>query len=218
KVIGDKLRVGQILNNLVSNAVKFTKKGTVKISVRLKKKAKDWYTIEFSVKDNGIGIPKNIHSAIFEQFTQAESGTTRKYGGTGLGLSIVRGLLSSMGSEAHLTSKVGKGTEINFELLLRGTNSLPESKNDNGSETVKNLRQKTILLVEDNPVREVVANDLMNKGNGNNLVAENALEAGDASVQHMVTIDLVLIDLQMEILRGDDATRQIKAISLDIPA
>src|SRR5690606_19274274 len=217
KVIGDKLRVGQILNNLVSNAVKFTKKGTVKISVRLKKKAKDWYTIEFSVKDNGIGIPKNMHSAIFEQFTQAESGTTRKYGGTGLGLSIVRGLLSSMGSEAHLTSKVGKVTEINFELLLRGTNSLPESKNDNGSETVKNLRQKTILLVEDNPVSKMVANDLIKKWNGNILVAENGLEAVETFVQHMDKIDLVLMDLQMPIMNGFEATRQIKTISPQIP-
>ncbi|HLU88517.1 MAG TPA: PAS domain S-box protein [Cyclobacteriaceae bacterium] len=217
KVIGDKLRVGQILNNLVSNAVKFTKKGTVEISVRLKKKAKDWYTIEFSVKDNGIGIPKNMHSAIFEQFTQAESGTTRKYGGTGLGLSIVRGLLSSMGSEAHLTSKVGKGTEINFELLLRGTNSLPESKNDNGSETVKNLRQKTILLVEDNPVSKMVANDFIKKWNGNILVAENGLEAVETFVQHMDKIDLVLMDLQMPIMNGFEATRQIKTISPQIP-
>lgn len=212
KIIGDKLRIGQVLNNLVDNAIKFTKKGMINISVKNKAKQGSSYILEFSVKDNGIGIPKEMQSAIFEQFIQAESGTTRKYGGTGLGLSIVKGLLKGMKSEVKLTSQLGQGTEITFELTLQAVTEGNALVVKEPSEKIKDLEQKTILLVEDNPVSIMVASDYIKKWNGNVILAENGLVAVEKFLENKDFIALVLMDLQMPVMTGFEATEKINKI------
>jgi PAS domain S-box-containing protein len=216
KIMGDKLRIGQVLNNLVDNAIKFTKKGIIDITVKNKSKEDDLYILEFSVKDNGIGIPKEMQSAIFEQFIQAESGTTRKYGGTGLGLSIVKGLLKRMNSEVKLTSQPGHGTEITFDLPLQAVNEKNALVVKEPSEKLKDLEQKTILLVEDNPISIMVASDYIKKWNGNVILAENGMVAIEKFMENKDRIALVLMDLQMPVMNGFEATEKINKINPEI--
>lgn len=214
---GDKLRIGQILNNLIRNAVKFTKNGTIDITVKGTKMEKRWYHLSFSIKDTGIGIPKHLHSTIFDQFVQADSGTTRKYGGTGLGLPIVKGLLEAMNSEPVLESKPGRGTTVSFELRLLEAKKEQPTRNRKLTDGQKDLRHKKILLVEDNPVNMMVANNYIKKWNGETLIAENGLEAIKVFNQHKDEISLILMDLHMPVMNGFEATRRIKEIMPGIP-
>jgi len=215
--VGDKLRIGQILNNLIRNAVKFTKNGTIDIIVKGTKTKQRWYHLSFSIKDTGIGIPKHLHSIIFDQFVQADSGTTRKYGGTGLGLPIVKGLLEAMNSQPTLESKTGHGTTVSFELRLLEAKKEQPSKTLMLTEGEKNLGHKKILLVEDNPVNMMVANNYIKKWNGETLIAENGLEAVKVFNQNKGEISLILMDLHMPVMNGFEATRRIKEIMPGIP-
>ncbi len=216
KLIGDELRIGQILNNLVNNAIKFTKNGTINLSIKKIREKDGWYTLLFSIKDSGIGIPESMQSAIFEQFTQAESGTTRKYGGTGLGLSIVKGLLKRMNSDIKLASKIGQGTEVTFELTLRAAKGGKRSRVLEPSEKLNDLQNKTILLVEDNLVSMMVAGDYIKKWKGEVIMAENGLVAVEKFLENKDKIGLVLMDLQMPIMNGFQATQEIKKIKPDM--
>src|SRR5690606_13963765 len=217
QIIGDELRIGQILNNLVNNAVKFTEAGTIKITINKLGSSEKGYRIFFSIKDTGIGIPEEMQSLIFEQFIQAESGTSRKYGGTGLGLSIVKGLLKAMGSEISLTSELGKGTEISFELSLQEAKINPITNAWEDVDKVKTLENKTILLVEDNPVSMMVAVDYIKKWKGKVLKAVNGFEAVEKFWANIDNIDLILMDLQMPVLNGFEAAEQIRKIRTDVP-
>lgn len=217
KFMGDELRVGQILNNLVMNAVKFTKKGTIDITVKKVKQTGKWYTLLFSIKDNGIGIAKNMQSVIFDQFIQAETGTSRKHGGTGLGLSIVKGLLKAMNSEAKVSSELGRGTEIYFQLTLPKAGNTTEERMIGYEDVAQNLHKKTILLVEDNMVNAMVVTDYIKKWNGEVLKAENGSEAIEVFKLNRKKIKLILMDLQMPVMNGFEATAQIKKIDPNIP-
>lgn len=215
-VIGDKLRLGQVLNNLVNNAVKFTANGEIHIILRNLGKQDKKHRISFTVKDTGIGIRKKSIPVIFEQFTQAEPDTSRRFGGTGLGLSIVKGLLSAMGSEIQLESKWGHGTRFSFELAFqtarnnRDKKSLPDIK-DAG------LGDKTILLVEDNPVNMMVVSNYIKKWNGKYVQAENGKEAIEKFEANQDKIGLVLMDLHMPVMDGLEAGKMIKKIKPNMP-
>jgi two-component system sensor histidine kinase/response regulator len=217
QIVGDELRTGQILNNLVNNAVKFTEAGTIKLTIKKLESCGNTHRLFFSVKDTGIGIPEEMHSLVFEQFIQAESGTSRKYGGTGLGLSIVKGLLTAMDSQIKLTSELGKGTEISFELLLQEATTNPAVNPNRDEGHIKNLENKTILLVEDNPVSMMVAGDYINKWKGKVIKAINGYEAVENFRLNMDEIDLILMDLQMPVLNGFEAAEQIKKMRPDVP-
>lgn len=217
QIVGDELRIGQVLNNVVNNAVKFTEAGTIKLTIKKLESSGNRHRIFFSVKDTGIGIPEEMHSRVFEQFIQAESGTSRKYGGTGLGLSIVKGLLTAMDSKISLTSELGKGTEISFELLLQEGTSSPAINPNEDKGYPKNLENKTILLVEDNPVSMMVAVDYINKWKGKVIKAINGLEAVENFKLNIDKIDLILMDLQMPLLNGFEAAEQIKKMRSDVP-
>src|SRR5690606_22763321 len=205
------------LNNLVNNAVKFTEAGTIEITIKSLGNSEKGHRIFFSVKDTGIGIHEEMQPFIFEQFIQAESGTSRKYGGTGLGLSIVKGLLKAMGSEISLTSELGKGTEISFELSLQEAKINPITNAWEDADKIKNLENKTILLVEDNPVSMMVAVDYIKRWKGKVIKAVNGFEAVEKFLANSDKIDLILMDLQMPILNGFEAAEQIRKIRSDVP-
>lgn len=143
-VLGDDHRLGQVLNNLLGNALKFTEEGSVTVSVTLERRSNKVAMIHFSVKDTGIGIPESKQSYLFDAFDQADTSTTRKYGGSGLGLAICKSLVSLMGGNIALTSKEGEGSEFYFTLPFEITDAEP-------AWSKKNLGLRRVLLVEDNP-------------------------------------------------------------------
>ncbi|MCC7466232.1 MAG: tetratricopeptide repeat protein [Saprospiraceae bacterium] len=211
-LIADPVRLGQILNNLVSNAIKFTEKGAVTLAAQSSASSKKLSEagITFSVTDTGIGIPANRQQAVFEEFTQADAGVATIHGGTGLGLSIARGLVAQMGGMLHLISRPGHGTRFFFTLCL------PKGQADSPRQSKTNIPVLTcleiprILLVEDNPVNQLVAKqtllaicpqlDLTIADSG-----EQALELSGAT-----SFDLIFTDLQMPGINGFETTRRLR--------
>jgi CheY-like chemotaxis protein/two-component sensor histidine kinase len=210
-VKGDQVRIGQIITNLVSNAIKFTDKGYVELSVEPKEARNDKLVILFKVKDTGIGIEEDKVKRIFESFSQARTDTTRKFGGTGLGLSISKRLLNLMGSEIQVVSKYGEGSEFFFSLQLeKGKTTSPENAiAKNTPRDFKDLNIK-VLLVDDNRVNQIVASNFLKKWG----VKVNVTDNGKSSVEMIQdkSYQLVLMDLQMPGMDGYEATRAIRAM------
>ncbi|KAF0194917.1 MAG: PAS/PAC sensor hybrid histidine kinase [Bacteroidetes bacterium] len=200
-VVSDPLRIAQLLNNLVSNAIKFTDKGGVLLEIRLVGRKVDKVDVEFIVSDTGIGIPDEMHQRIFGAFTQASSETSRKYGGTGLGLAITSKLLEMLGSSIRLKSEPGEGSEFSFVLTMpegqiRKHNEEPAfSEMDNYS-----FAGQRILLVEDNKINELIARKFMEEWNLKVDSAYNGLEAIEKLNQE--NYRLILMDLQMPEMDG----------------
>jgi len=213
-VKGDDLRLGQILNNLISNAVKFTKNGTVIIAATLVKRAQDFVEINFEVADTGIGIPEDKQKLIFERFTQANNNITREYGGSGLGLTIIKRLLLLQGSEIKLTSEVGKGSKFYFNLKFKTSSakSIVEAESDNGKTDLNNL---SILLVEDVEFNIFVAEMMLQNWNAKVFKAENGLVA--IEMVQANKFDLILMDIQMPIMDGYTATMEIRKFDSSTP-
>lgn len=209
QVFGDPYRLTQILGNLISNAIKFTKEGQVILRITTKRQTQSDVTFLFEVIDTGIGIPKEKQKDIFELFTQADSNTTRLYGGTGLGLSIVKKLIHLMGSEIYIESEVGKGSRFFFEITFSKGQSIidsPPTELQNKREI--DLKGKKILLVEDNAINVAVASKFLKKWGLEVDVASNgaiALEKVQNNKYH-----LILMDLQMPVMDGFEATKHIR--------
>ncbi|MEL6562370.1 MAG: ATP-binding protein [Bacteroidota bacterium] len=206
RLLGDLLRIRQVLVNLISNAIKFTEEGHVKVTLRQITLASDFSTIKFQVEDTGIGIPEANRKQIFSSFEQIENGLSRKYGGTGLGLAISQRLVSLMGGEIKVDEAKGGGSEFTFELKLRidkSTKSLVTSK-VNGTLTINNR----ILLVEDNPTNILVATKMLKKAKQKVETATNGKEA--VELLENQEFDLILMDVQMPIMDGFEATQQIR--------
>lgn len=161
RLIADPVRLGQILNNLVSNAIKFTEQGTVTIMLRLTAETKDRATVHFSVKDTGIGIPQEMHETIFESFKQLQQASHRKHAGTGLGLTITQRLAQLHNSNIFIKSAAGEGAEFYFEMsFLRANDQNSPAKfvrNDALAHFEKKLTGLRILFAEDNPINVLVA-------------------------------------------------------------
>jgi signal transduction histidine kinase/ActR/RegA family two-component response regulator len=210
---GDAVRLGQILLNLTSNAIKFTEQGEVRISLHLVEKLADTVTVEFQVKDTGIGIPADKHQKVFDFFEQVTNDTSRRYAGTGLGLSIVKRLVELQGGEVFLDSIVGTGSDFYFRLTFarvtehvsRKTLQLLSVLPDIPVETGKGVR---ILVVEDNPINQLLVLKLLEKRGYETTVAENGKIAIDE--YRKGDFDIILMDLQMPELDGYEATRVIR--------
>ena len=212
--LSDSIRLSQILLNLLSNAVKFTAQGTVRLSAYLDKSE-----IVFCISDTGIGMNEAQLARLFQPFEQADSSTTRKYGGTGLGLTISRRLAEMMGGSIEVSSREGVGSTLQLRLPCTpteiGPDATPPAIND-GSRG-KRLRGVRILAAEDNEMNQLVLCDLLeNEGAqvkmvGNGQLAVAALEVADA------VYDIVLMDAQMPVMDGLEATRCIRATHPNLP-
>lgn len=213
-LMGDPMRMRQVIVNLVSNALKFTKHGEVKISIDVVNKDIDSVELRVTVADTGIGIPQAAQDTLFDAFTQADGSTTRKYGGTGLGLAIVSQLVDMMGGSLGMESVEGKGSSFWFTANLQLTAAVPYAvvATVDGNEDLK-LDAK-ILMVEDNPVNQMVAQKMLEKIGLKATIANNGIEALQCLDQQ--SFDLVLMDCQMPEMDGFDATREIR--KLDIKA
>lgn len=210
---GNSVRLSQILMNLIGNACKFTENGDIYLIAETGTMTEEKTTIKFYVKDSGIGIPKEKQSAIFEEFSQANS-INYHYQGTGLGLPIVKKLLALSDSEIHLESESGKGSLFSFELPFEVVENVEEKKEVSILDTSR-LNGKNLLVVEDNRINQTVTKKIIEKNNANCDIAENGEEA--VSKVKNNTYDLVLMDINMPLKNGMDATREIRLFNKNIP-
>jgi PAS domain S-box-containing protein len=209
-LIGDPHRVGQILMNLVSNAIKFTHAGKIAVDVRRESTQGSRVVLLFSVRDTGIGIPPEKHQMIFDPFTQADGSTTRKYGGTGLGLSIAAGLVKMMDGRIWVESQPGEGAAFYFTVTM----NLTAEKQPDGSARMPDLpprrdkRNLRILLAEDNTVNQRLATHVLEREGHHVQVAGSGQEA--IAMLEQEEFDVVLMDIQMPDLDGLQATARIR--------
>ena len=208
-LVGDPVRLHQIILNLVSNAVKFTEDGQITVSIKLIKEDEQQVTIEFSVTDTGIGITQEKIKTVFEVFQQASSGTSRLYGGTGLGLAIVKQLVEPQGGTINVQSKIGHGSTFTFVLSFQKTNEKAES--DAGlielDQEMKNIR---VLVVEDIALNQLLMKTLLDDFGFEQDIASNGQIAIEMLQKN--TYDIILMDLQMPIMNGFEATDYIRNI------
>lgn len=215
ELMSDETRLNQVLSNLLSNAIKFTHTGSITLAARQVAASSTKSTIQFIVRDTGIGIPPHKHKEIFDSFTQADVNTTRKYGGTGLGLSITKHLVNKFNSELHLESEVGKGTTFHFTMELFINANRKMYINDDRSKSLSTLDGVQILLAEDNPVNLSVAKRFLQKWGILVTEAVNGREAVEKFRPGM--FDVLLIDLEMPEMDGATALKEIRKIDSNVP-
>lgn len=215
-VFVDRTRLSQILNNLIDNAIKFTLKGSVKVKVTLLQQEGEQVNIAYEISDTGIGIPKEKQEVVFERFMQASTSTTREFGGTGLGLAIIKKLLELQGSKIHLQSEAGAGTTFSFHQWYQvGQRSQLETADTPTSFGTESLHHKAVLLVEDNPTNVMIASKFLNHWLMQVDVAENGAIGVEMAAKK--DYDIILMDLQMPVLDGYQASRQIRATENPVP-
>lgn len=202
-VFGDPTRLGQILNNLISNAIKFTDKGSVSLKINFEKKGK-LNDFCFTVADTGIGIDQEKLKTIFEFFSQEDNTITRRFGGTGLGLAISKSIAELLGGEIKVESEKNVGSTFKFSLTM------PEAaeQEKNVAVALSDLTGKNVLIVEDNELNRFLAVTILKKWNANIHIAENGEEAV-AAVKNK-EIDIVLMDIQMPVMDGVAASIAIR--------
>jgi signal transduction histidine kinase/CheY-like chemotaxis protein len=217
KLIGDPTRISQVITNLVHNAIKFTREGSVRLYIRVNYLQPGSAAITIRIEDTGIGIATEKQQMIFDRFTQADSSTSRSYGGTGLGLAITKRILELQGVTLHLESEVGKGSIFYF------TQDFPLSTEKAGEKTEGPdpatqrylLKGICLLLVEDNPLNVLVAQTILENSGAKVDVASNGQEALDMldTSRHQ----LVLMDLHMPVMDGDEATILLRRRGVTLP-
>ncbi len=230
---GDSLRLGQVLTNLLGNALKFTEQGQVVLTVEIAQEDRGlpfqpthWddsadgartASLRFEVWDSGIGMDRKQMARLFQPFSQADTSTTRRYGGTGLGLVISRRLVERMGGELAVDSAPGQGSIFFFELILpvvsgdmdRPGHVPPSAGHAPGRPPIPSFAGSSILLVEDNLLNQEVAREMLHKTGARITIANNGAEAVELALSQ--PFDMILMDLQMPVMDGFDATRRIRA-------
>jgi PAS domain S-box-containing protein len=206
-LVGDPVRLHQIILNLVSNAVKFTNKGNITVGVHMLHEDNEKVIIEFAVTDTGIGIPKAKIDTIFENFQQATSGTSRLYGGTGLGLAIVKQLVEPQGGKIRVKSTVDVGTTFSFTLSFQKTNADAELENEI-LELDTEIKDIKVLVVEDIALNQLLMKTLLDDFGFDRDIAEN----GQIAIEKLKAkkYDIILMDLQMPVMNGFEATEYIR--------
>jgi len=206
-LVGDPVRLHQIILNLVSNAVKFTNKGKITLNVSLLNEDEEKVTIEFAVTDTGIGIPANRIDKIFENFQQVSSGTSRLYGGTGLGLAIVKQLVEQQNGKVSVKSKIDEGSSFSFTLDFQKTTAQAELEAgfEERDIEIKNIK---VLVVEDIALNQLLMKTLLDDFGFERDIADN----GKIAIEKLKTksYDIILMDLQMPEMNGFEATEYIR--------
>jgi len=211
--IGDPFRIKQILTNLVGNALKFTKQGSVSVDVNIKIKDNNKACLNFSVKDTGIGIPKNKQEKLFKSFSQIDNSNTREFGGTGLGLNISKKLVEIMDGTIGVKSEQNKGSEFYFIIDLQYKKGcLDKIKEENKDSFISNDK---VLIVEDNEVNQIVIQkSLESYGLKTDIVSDGKIAVDKVKNN---SYDIVFMDLQMPIMDGFESTKRIREFNKDIP-
>ncbi len=217
-VVGDALRLRQVLINLVGNAIKFTSKGSVTVAARVLKVQDRQVRVGFTVTDTGIGVSTEQQSYLFESFQQAETSTTRRYGGTGLGLAICKRLVSVMGGDISVDSVQGQGSTFSFDVrfdLPQQRTVVAESETSARPRSTDTISERAILLAEDNPINQQLALEFLQRANARVDVAESGRAAVDMALAN--DYDVILMDIHMPEMDGMTATREIRAQGLEVP-
>ena len=216
-LVGDPLRLGQILLNLTSNAIKFTEKGKVVVSATLAAADDKEVTMRFSVADTGIGMEPQRQAALFNAFTQADTSTTRRYGGTGLGLAISNQMAQMMGGAIMVASELGQGSTFSFvarfkTLSVEQLADARPARADRGGASPEdaNCRGVRLLLVEDNPINQEVAREILERRGVQVDLARNGAEAIQQLTASGVEYQAVLMDVHMPVMDGLEATRRLR--------
>ena len=218
KLIGDPIKLSQVLINLVGNSVKFTQHGDVYVRVNKINQTKDKVSLHFEVEDNGVGISKKKQKSIFETFSQASLQINRKFGGTGLGLSIVKSLLELMGSKIYLESQIGKGSKFWFDLNLEISEETGKESSQISMSTpvdYTELENKHVLVVEDNKINQMITKKILEKNKMDCKVADNGLDAIEMVKQN--SFDIILMDIHMPGISGIEATQRIREYDAELP-
>lgn len=217
KLIGDPLKLSQILINLIGNASKFTQKGIINVIAELVDNDENDVSIQFRVKDNGIGISKEMQATIFESFAQGSVQINRKYGGTGLGLTIVKSLLSLFDSEIKLESEIGKGSCFMFDIVfdkITGKDEIApvETSIDVDDQFFENLH---LLLVEDNKINQVITRKMLAKKGMTCDIANDGYEAIEYAKKPVY--NAILMDIHMPGISGIKTTQEIRKFNKKVP-
>ncbi|NEX48520.1 PAS domain-containing hybrid sensor histidine kinase/response regulator [Pseudotabrizicola algicola] len=212
--LGDPFRIQQILNNLLSNAIKFTESGAVSLVMS----ARDGKPLTIEVSDTGIGMSPEQVDRIFDNFEQAEGGTTRRFGGTGLGMPIVRNLVELMGGSVSVTSRVGQGTRVRISLPLMETSEPLIAEPARGETPVlQSLHGVSLLIADDSATNRIVINEMLKDTGAELVLAVNGAEAVDTWRQRAeagTPFDMLILDIAMPVLDGTGALQQIRDSNL----
>ncbi|WP_435679961.1 ATP-binding protein [Patiriisocius sp.] len=218
KLLGDPVKLSQILINLIGNSVKFTQNGEVAVRVKKLDQKGRIVKLHFEIEDNGVGISKKKQKSIFETFSQGSLQINRKFGGTGLGLSIVKNLLELMNSKINLESQLGQGSKFWFNLDIEVSDN---KDNETGKMIEKSeidyafLEEKHVLVVEDNKINQMITKKILEKNNMICQVADNGMDAIELIKNNI--FDIVLMDIHMPGISGIEATQKVRLFDEELP-